>query len=79
MLKKDLFLSKYLKKNCYISNNILDFNKVLEKKELYKNFFLTFKLNKKLSPSYVKRKKLEFISSLYLFRYNLSHSKKNKN
>ena len=48
MLKKDLFLSKYLKKNCYISNNILDFNKLLKKKELYKNLFLTFKLKKKL-------------------------------
>ena len=78
MLKKDLFLSKYLKKNCYISYNILDFNKVLKKKELYKNLFLTFKLKKKLSPSFVKRKKLEFISSLYLFRYNLSHNKKVK-
>ena len=78
MLKKDLFLSKYLKKNCYISYDILDFNKVSKKKKLYKNLFLTFKLKKKLSPSFVKRKKLEFISSLYLFRYNLSHNKKTK-
>ena len=78
MLKKDLFLSKYLNKRCYISNNILDFNKILKKKEFYKNLFLTFKLKKKLSPSYIKRKKLVFISTLYIFRYNLSHNKKIK-
>ena len=78
MLRKDFFLSKYLNKNCYISNNILDFRKILKNKELHKNLFLTFKLKKKLSPFYTKRKKLVFISSLYLFRYNLSHNKRVK-
>ena len=68
-----MFLSKYLK-NCYISNNILDFNKVL-KKELYKNLFLTFKLKKIITLC---KKKKTRIYKFTLFRYNLSHNKKVK-
>lgn len=73
---KDFFLSSYLNRECFIVSNIFTLNKILNKINKKKDYFITIKSNKKLSKKMILENKLKFISELYFFKYNPSQNKK---
>ena len=73
---KDLFLSSYLNKQCFIVTSIFDLKRNPKKINKNKDFFITIKLNKKLSKKKILENNLKFVSELCLFRYNLLQNKK---
>lgn len=78
MTNKDIFLSSYLNKECFIVTNLKSFNRILKSTKNKKNIFITLKSNKKLSNFAILKNNLKFISKLFLFKYNLTHNKKIK-